>query len=224
MQKIFTEFWSKYDKAMLLPENEQSIRLEQILVELENVSENQRNDEYFYLKGFINYMKEPSNLSEAKINFQKALEINPFESYARLYYGHSLYDLGEYKEAEYNFSIVDKEGFNENVQELLQMKADEMLVCCHIKENGLDEQRLTEATKFINKYFKLDYCDDYLFNLSKVLKEYDINLDELVIKNLKFRQATVEDLPEIVRMLADDFLGAQREKYENPLPESYLKA
>jgi len=42
--------------------------------------------------------------------------------------------------------------------------------------------------------------------------------------NLKFRQATREDLPEIVRMLADDFLGAQRERFENPLPESYLRA
>lgn len=42
--------------------------------------------------------------------------------------------------------------------------------------------------------------------------------------NLKFRQATLEDLTEIVRMLADDFLGAQRERFENPLPESYLKA
>ena len=42
--------------------------------------------------------------------------------------------------------------------------------------------------------------------------------------NFKFRQATREDLPEIVRMLSDDFLGATRERYENPLPESYLKA
>lgn len=42
--------------------------------------------------------------------------------------------------------------------------------------------------------------------------------------NLKFRQATRADLPEIVRMLADDFLGAQRERYENPLPESYERA
>ncbi len=42
--------------------------------------------------------------------------------------------------------------------------------------------------------------------------------------NLKFRQATLEDLPEIVRMLADDFLGATRERFETPLPESYLKA
>ena len=41
---------------------------------------------------------------------------------------------------------------------------------------------------------------------------------------LKFRQATREDLPEIVRMLADDFLGSRRERHENPLPESYLKA
>jgi hypothetical protein len=41
---------------------------------------------------------------------------------------------------------------------------------------------------------------------------------------LKFRQATREDLPEIVRMLADDFLGATRERDENPLPESYVKA
>ena len=44
------------------------------------------------------------------------------------------------------------------------------------------------------------------------------------LMNLKFRQANLEDLPEIVRMLADDFLGATRERYENPLPESYVKA
>ena len=47
---------------------------------------------------------------------------------------------------------------------------------------------------------------------------------ELVTMNLKFRQATPEDLPEIVRMLADDFLGATREQYETPLPEGYIKA
>ena len=42
--------------------------------------------------------------------------------------------------------------------------------------------------------------------------------------NLKFRQATNADLPEIVRMLADDLLGSTRERYENPLPASYVKA
>ena len=41
---------------------------------------------------------------------------------------------------------------------------------------------------------------------------------------IKFRRATREDLPEIVRMLSDDFLGRARERYENPLPESYIKA
>lgn len=42
--------------------------------------------------------------------------------------------------------------------------------------------------------------------------------------NLKLRSATRQDLTEIVRMLSDDFLGSQRERYEDPLPESYLKA
>lgn len=40
----------------------------------------------------------------------------------------------------------------------------------------------------------------------------------------KFRRATREDVPQIVRMLADDFLGAQRERFEDPLPESYFRA
>ena len=39
-----------------------------------------------------------------------------------------------------------------------------------------------------------------------------------------FRTAAINDLPYIVRMLADDFLGAQREQYTDPLPESYIRA
>lgn len=42
--------------------------------------------------------------------------------------------------------------------------------------------------------------------------------------NVKYRQATREDLPEIVRMLADDVLGSTRERYETPLPTTYVKA
>src|SRR5204862_5778415 len=42
--------------------------------------------------------------------------------------------------------------------------------------------------------------------------------------DLTFRPATIEDLSDIVRMLADDFLGSQRERYEDPLPESYGSA
>lgn len=42
--------------------------------------------------------------------------------------------------------------------------------------------------------------------------------------NVEFRQAEIKDLPQIVRMLADDFLGTRRERYENPLPGSYIKA
>ena len=43
-------------------------------------------------------------------------------------------------------------------------------------------------------------------------------------ESLEFRLATRADLPEIVRMLADDELGRQRERYENPLPDCYSDA
>jgi GNAT superfamily N-acetyltransferase len=42
--------------------------------------------------------------------------------------------------------------------------------------------------------------------------------------DLIFRQAALDDLPVIVRMLADDFLGATREDPTEPLNEKYLKA
>lgn len=39
-----------------------------------------------------------------------------------------------------------------------------------------------------------------------------------------FREATEKDLDSIVAMLADDILGAVRERYENPLPNGYKQA
>jgi GNAT superfamily N-acetyltransferase len=42
--------------------------------------------------------------------------------------------------------------------------------------------------------------------------------------NLTFRVANIDDLPEIVRMLHDDFLGQQRERFEDPLPDKYIRA
>lgn len=41
---------------------------------------------------------------------------------------------------------------------------------------------------------------------------------------LTFRQAARDDLPNIVRMLADDALGATREAYASPLPQEYYAA
>ncbi|WJY27538.1 MULTISPECIES: GNAT family N-acetyltransferase [Sporosarcina] len=41
---------------------------------------------------------------------------------------------------------------------------------------------------------------------------------------MEIRQATRADVPAIVRLLADDELGAQRERYEDPLPAEYLEA
>ena len=43
-------------------------------------------------------------------------------------------------------------------------------------------------------------------------------------EDLIFRTAVLDDLPSIVCLLADDDLGSQREKYEDPLPESYYAA
>lgn len=40
----------------------------------------------------------------------------------------------------------------------------------------------------------------------------------------QFRLATREDLPAIVRLLAEDKLGAQRERFETPLPQAYYGA
>src|SRR5262245_36172101 len=41
---------------------------------------------------------------------------------------------------------------------------------------------------------------------------------------LSFRRATRSDVPDIVRMLADDPLGAEREAFTSPLPTSYYAA
>lgn len=41
---------------------------------------------------------------------------------------------------------------------------------------------------------------------------------------INFRAAKRNDLTTIVRMLADDFLGQQRERLEDPMPESYIRA
>lgn len=41
---------------------------------------------------------------------------------------------------------------------------------------------------------------------------------------LVFRVASIGDLPAIIRMLADDFLGQQREDLSEPINDNYVKA
>jgi GNAT superfamily N-acetyltransferase len=43
-------------------------------------------------------------------------------------------------------------------------------------------------------------------------------------RSVRVRKATREDVPAIVRMLADDTLGATREQYADPLPAAYWDA
>ncbi len=42
--------------------------------------------------------------------------------------------------------------------------------------------------------------------------------------NIKIRKALPEDIPNIVRLLAEDDLGAKREKFIDPLPPEYYAA
>jgi ribosomal protein S18 acetylase RimI-like enzyme len=42
--------------------------------------------------------------------------------------------------------------------------------------------------------------------------------------SIRYRHATAADVPAIVQMLADDALGATRERAESPLPQSYYDA
>ena len=44
------------------------------------------------------------------------------------------------------------------------------------------------------------------------------------MSDLLFRRATADDLTTIVTMLADDVLGASRERLETPLPQPYVTA
>ena len=43
-------------------------------------------------------------------------------------------------------------------------------------------------------------------------------------RELTFRLATRADLPSIIRVLAEDELGSQRERYEDPLPQAHYAA
>ena len=44
------------------------------------------------------------------------------------------------------------------------------------------------------------------------------------LDGLRFRTARREDLPSILALLADDQLGAERERLEDPVPEPYVTA
>ncbi|MGJ8761766.1 GNAT family N-acetyltransferase [Polaribacter sp. HaHaR_3_91] len=41
---------------------------------------------------------------------------------------------------------------------------------------------------------------------------------------MNFRKATINDISEIIKMMAEDELGQKRENFQNPLPTSYLEA
>ncbi len=46
----------------------------------------------------------------------------------------------------------------------------------------------------------------------------------MTLPDIRFRLAQQADLPSVVRMLTDDDLGKERERYQDPLPEPYYSA
>src|SRR5699024_9349326 len=64
-----------------------------------------------------------------------------------------------------------------------------------------------------------------LFKPSSALKHkmYQIHINSGGEFRVEFRKANEEDLPSIVSLLADDELGAQRERFEEPLPRAYIR-
>lgn len=180
MNPNIKKIWKRYDKLIGFSKDKEQTETQKLIAELDSFSEDEKDDEYFYLKGLIHYMKEPSDAEVAQECFQKSLEINKNDGHARLYLGHCFYDRGFYSDAEYHFSLVNKDEFNNNVKDFIQMKVEEMLVCCSVKMSNLNEKSLLASKKIINKYHKLDYLDDYLFNLSWALQDFGIDLDNLV--------------------------------------------
>ena len=49
-------------------------------------------------------------------------------------------------------------------------------------------------------------------------------MEQIYNKDLIFRKARKGDIPNIVKILADDELGSKREDYKVPLPKSYYDA
>ncbi len=45
-----------------------------------------------------------------------------------------------------------------------------------------------------------------------------------ILQNIIYRAASLDDLPTIIQMLADDPLGQKRERYTEPISEKYLSA
>lgn len=65
------------------------------------------------------------------------------------------------------------------------------------------------------------HCLFFVLDGSLTTTRIRYNTDMTNKTNLTFRLATRADLSDIVRMLADDALGAEREAYQDPLPASY---
>src|SRR5262249_16236369 len=95
----------------------------------------------------------PQRLDEAEAFLRKSLELNPSNTYSRLYLGHSYYDRGAYKIAKDHFLLVEKA----DLPEFLQMKVDEMILCSDLRDSASIRGSHREIQDFFKEYAPQNY-------------------------------------------------------------------
>jgi tetratricopeptide (TPR) repeat protein len=181
---MLERFWQKVDLALELLDIDDDLmthRLQDCLHELQAVPVTRRDSDYFHLCGYICYSKRPQQLHEAERYFKAALELDPFNAYARLYLGHCYYDSGAYQLAMECFLLVEKG----DLPEFLQMKVDEMVVCCNLRMSLFTCGLVDEVREFLRTYAPQNYCEDYPFELQKTLGLLGENLEDQESKALQ---------------------------------------
>jgi tetratricopeptide (TPR) repeat protein len=167
-------FWQKVELAnsfLNKDDVEMTKLLENCLNELALQPELVMDSDYNHLKGYIYYSMRPQKLSEAKTEFEKSLKLDSSNFHSKLYLGHTYYDLGDYQNAQKQFDSITEN----SLPDWLMMKADEMVICCKFHTTSKPDEQ--ELQRFLEKYAPSDYLDDYPFELSKLLKQIGISLE-----------------------------------------------
>lgn len=173
---MLEHIWRRVDSALELLNKDAAAmnqELRDCLAEIQLIPDALRDSGYYYLCGYINYSMRPQQLAEAASCFQRALNLDPSDSYSRLYLGHCYYDCGSYEMAKECFLAVEKA----LLPNFLQMKVDEMVLCCELRQFGFSSRLRERIQLFLREYMLQNFCDDYPFELKKTLNNLGANLE-----------------------------------------------
>ena len=125
-----------------------------------------------YLLGYCWYLhldRQHSKQIEEEVERALLLTVRQAPDFAKawLYLGHNAYDFKRYALAKERFSCIGTTA----LPPYLQLKADEMLLCCAIRLNGLS-QCLDKMEQFIVVAERHEIQDIWPQELSKTLAEY----------------------------------------------------